>query len=326
MKNVYLRINYGCDDRFNMVSRTIRVSAPYFKQIRIANLGPDKNSEKFSLLLKEFPNLCISNLGKYYHSNITEDLVRYHYMDIPDGEWGLVLDSDWRLSPYFLEHMQEEIETCEMNGFNHIFSYQLAHYKFGPNDTYTEYTQEEINKRIEEWSNKPDSYGFPLLQKIDKKNLWFNGFLGNHSYVIHIPYNKKYVPKMYHLHLRNFGDHAYCSSMIHQSWWYIGHNVFKPEEQAATYNSWEYDAIENFKIKYRCFTSNDFHEMKETPEFCEKLKNLFLLFKDSKVFGCRQMYSMATKYDMMFLETNSDLPCNGVCCNYKCGKIKDLPI
>lgn len=323
MRNVYLRIHYGCDDRFNLVSRTIRVSAPYFYQIRVTNFGPDKNTEKFSELLKEFPNLQVVNLGKYYNMNITEDLLRHHFMDIPDGEWGAFLDSDWRFSPYFLENMQKEIEICEQQNFNHLFSYQIAHYKLGE----AEYTEESLEKLFKLWEDVPDSYGFPLLQKIDKKNIWTDGFIGNHSYILHVPYNKRSVPKMYHVHMRDFSDHAYCSTMIHQSWWYIGHNVFRKEEQDAIINSWEYDLLERFKHIHKCYTSNDFHEMKESPEFVQKLKALFLQFRDSKIFGCQQMYRMASKYDMVFLGTNpTDVPCNGPCCHYKCGKIKDLPI
>ena len=328
MRNVYLRINYGCDDRFKKVSRTIRVSAPHFKEIRVTNFGPDKNSEKFSDLIKEFTNLKVIDMGRFYHACITEDLLRHHYMDVPDGEWVAWLDSDWRFPPYFLEHMQEEIEHCEQENKTHLYSCQLGHYVIRPahGNTYEEYTQEIIDRQVEKWE-KQLGYGFPILQKVDKKNIYTSGFLGNHSYVIHIPYARMNIPKMYHLHMRDFSDHAYCSTMAHQSWWYIGHNVFKLEEQEEIYNSWEYDALENFKIANRCFTSNHFHEMKEDPSFREKLRQLWKRFENSKVFGCQQMYRMAIKYDMEFLGIDTpDIPCDGVCCNYKCGKIKDLPI
>lgn len=318
MRNVYLRIHYGCDDRFNLVSRTIRVSAPYFYQIKVTNFGPDKNSEKFSDLLKEFPNLQVANLGKYYNMNITEDLLRYNFMDIPDGEWGAFLDSDWRFSTSALENMQTEIEACDQEGYNHIFSYQLAH--FLPREP--KFTEESINNYMKFWKENPDSYGFPLFQKIDKKNIWTDGFMGNHSYILHVPYNKKPVPKMYHLHIRDFSDHAYCSTMIHQSWWYIGHNVFKKEEQDVIINSWEYNLLERFKHIHKCYTSNDFHEMKDSPDFLEKLKILFLQFENSKIFGCQQMYRMASQYNMIFLGTNPpDYSCGGPCCDYRYGKI-----
>lgn len=323
MKKIYLRIHYGCDDRFKLVSRTIRVSAPYFHQIRITNFGPDKNTEKFSNLLKEFPNLEIVNLGKYYNMNITEDLLRYNFMDIPDGDWGAFLDSDWRFPPYFLEHMQEEIEICEQQGKNHLFSYQIAHYK--PNDI--ELTEGRLEELYKLWEENPNSYGFPILQKIDKKNIWTDGFIGNHSYILHVPYNKRPVPKMYHLHMRDYTDHGYCSSMIHQSWWYIGHNVFQKSEQDGIVNSWEYNELERFKHIHRCYTSNEFHEMKKDPVFMDKLKQLFLKFEHSQIFSCQQMYRMATKYNMVFLDNDpTELPCEGPCCNYKCGKIKDLSI
>jgi len=331
MRDVYLRIHYGCDDRFNLVSRTIRVSAPYFKEIRVTNFGPDENSEKFSSLLKEFSNLKIVNMGKHYHACITEDLLRHHYMDIADGEWVAWLDSDWRLPSYFLEHMQEEIEICEAGGFNHLFSYQLGHYVKDDDGTYEEFSTEIIDGKVKEWETDPTNiknlYGFPILQKVDKKNIWCDGLMGNHSYILHIPYNKRCVPRMYHLHNRDFSDHAYTSTMIHQSWWYIGHNVMSLEQQNDVYNSWEYNMLENFKLKHRCFTSNHFHEMKNNPYFNSELRNLFSKFENSKIYICKRMHRMANKYDMVFLGTNPmDIPCDGPCCNYKCGKIKDLPI
>lgn len=323
MKNVYLTIHYGCDDRFNMVSKTIRVSAPYFYKVRVANFGPDENSNKFSKLLAEFPNLEVLNLGKYYNMNITEDLLRYSFMNIPDGDWGAFLDSDWRFPQYFLEHMQEEIEICEQQNFNHLFSYQVGHYIPGT----PEYTDAAFEVMYKKWEEAPETYGFPILQKINKNNIWTDGFIGNHSYILHVPYNKRPVPKMYHLHMRDFSDHAYCSTMIHQSWWYIGHNVFQINEQDEIVDSWEYDLLERFKHIHKCYTSNHFHEMKKSPDFVEKLKKLFLKFEHSKIFGCQQMYRMASKYNMVFLGTDPiEMPCNGPCCTYKCGKIKDLPI
>jgi hypothetical protein len=59
------------------VSKTIKVSAPYFYKIIILNYGPDENKLLFSDLLNEFPNLTVDNLYLFYHMNITEDLLRY---------------------------------------------------------------------------------------------------------------------------------------------------------------------------------------------------------------------------------------------------------
>ena len=266
-------------------------------------------------------------MGRHYHACITEDLLRHHFMDVPDGEWAVWLDSDWRLSPYFLDHMQEEIDNAEKEKQTHIFSCQLGHYIMkNVNDDYEEYTQAVVDRYVSQWEAKL-GYGYPIAQKVDKKNIYASGFIGNHSYIIHVPYERRNLPKMYHLHMRDFSDQAYCSTMAHQSWWFIGHNVFKPEEQAAIYNSWEYNALENFKLTHRCFNSNHFHEMKEDPIFREKLRELWKRFENSKIFGCQQMYRLATKYNMEFLGTDIiDIPCDGVCCNYKCGKIKDLPI
>ena len=77
MKKIFLTINYGCDNRFELVSKTIKVSAPYFYKIIILNYGPDENKLLFSDLLNEFPNLTVDNLYLFYHMNITEDLLRY---------------------------------------------------------------------------------------------------------------------------------------------------------------------------------------------------------------------------------------------------------
>ena len=330
INKLHLRINYGCDDRFKMVSRTIRVSAPYFGNIRIVNLGPDKNTEKFIPLLKEFPNVRVSNMGKYYHALITEDFLRSHYADVPDGEWCAWLDSDWRFPQYFLDNMQNCIEICEHEKMNHIFSYQLAHFPtqlINPDGIPMPFTQKHLDERIAKWKENDQEYGWPVFQKVEKKNLWTDGFLGNHSYALHVPYNKRIFPDMYYVHCRDFSDHGYCSTMIHQSWWYLGHNVMTKEEQAAVYNSWEYNMMENFKLKHHCYNSNHFHAMKEDPSFCEKLRELFLQFKDSKLLACQQMYRMATQYGMVFINVDQDdLKCDGVCCQYKCGRVSDIPV
>jgi hypothetical protein len=81
---IHLRINYGGEERFDFIRKTIIVSNSYFKTIEVLNFGPDENSKKFDDLIKKYPNLSVANLGKYYHACITEDLVRYMFMGVPD--------------------------------------------------------------------------------------------------------------------------------------------------------------------------------------------------------------------------------------------------
>lgn len=316
MKKIYLRINYGGDDRFNLTSKTIKLSAPYFEKIIVCNFGPDENRNKFLPLLNQFSNLTVDNLGKYYHMNITEDLLRYSYKYVNDGDWIAMLDSDWRFPQYFLDNMQSEIEKCETEGYNHIFSYQLGH--FLNDESKYHYSQEKLNTIIEKWKNNPNSYGWPILNKVDKKNLWTDGFYGNHCYDLFVPYNKKNIPEMFHIHIRDFSPHGYCSSMIFQSWWYIGHNVFPLENHKEINNSWEFCEIETFKIKHSCFTPNHLRKCMEDFNFLNLLKTLFLKFENSKIFACKQMYDMASKYEMNFINNDpSEIECNGVCCKYK---------
>lgn len=330
MKKVHLRINYGGEERLDMVRKTIIVSAPYFTTIQLVNFGPDINSLKFSSLLTNVPNLSIVNLGKYFHCCITEDLLRHHVMNISDGEWVIWLDSDWRLPQCFLDNIQIEIEKCESEGSNALFSYQLGHTL---DDRYmpTEYGNKCFNYNIEmidlflkKVKENPDRYGYPILQRVDKSNLWCDSFLGNHTYFLFVPYTKRIVPHMYHYHYRHFDEYAYNSTMLFQSWWYIGHNVFPIQDHINILNSWEYKKMEEFKVFHNCYTANELRLKLQNSEFVYQLKELFLSFKNTTIFGCKQMYNLAFEHNMTLLTTPPESDCNGICCQYNVGKIFNI--
>lgn len=331
MINVHLRIHYGGEERFDMVRRTIEVSYPYFKTVRVTNFGPDENAHRFNLLTAKISNLTVVNYGRQYYQSITEDLLRSHVMDVPDGEWVAWLDSDWRFPQYFLDHMQDEIAICENGGFNHLYSYQLGHTlddrpfitPFGHKKIF-HMTKEDIDIFVNYCYKNPSTYGWPVLQKVDKKNLWLDSFYGNHTYYLHVPYNKREVPEMYHLHFRHFDPDAYCGTMLYQHWWYIGHNVFSLDAHECIMNSKEFKQIEDFKHKHHCYTSNELRVlMKTNKSFLDELKILFLSFENTNIFACKQMYNIAC-HDMKIWSTPSESECNGVCCQYKSGKIFNI--
>jgi len=331
MKKIHLRIHTGADDRFEYISRTIKVSAKYFDTIRILNLGPEKNSLKYKELLSRFSNLEVVNFEKHYTLCVTSDILRHHYHDIPDGDWICWLDSDWRLPQTTLDKMQTEIEIAENEGFNCIYSYQVghsivpfAHYLFVSPGNIAEINNIHIDHVLEMFRKVPDSYGWPLLQKVDKKNLWLDSWYENHGYVLPVPYNKKPIVEMYHLHIRDFTDKEYCKTMTYQCWWYLGHHVFSQEEQYAIINSEEYKKIEAFKLKYKCFTSHHLIEMMKDDCFKEELKSLFLTFSESKIVSCKQMYNMASIYNMEFTPTITEPDCKCKACKYNDGYIKDI--
>lgn len=329
MIDVHLKIHYGGEQRYDMVRKTILVSAPYFKTVQVVNFGPDENSKVFIPLTQSISNFSISNLGKYYHACITEDLLRHHVMTVPDGDWLAFLDSDWRFPESSLKKMQEEIELCEKEDYNAIFSYQLGHSlenKFFQTEYGTRifnYDQEMMNRIFRNIELEPNRYGWPILQKIDKKNLWCDGFLGNHCYYLFVPYKKKIVPHFFHYHFRDFDDYAYCSTMLFQSWWYVGHNVFPTEEHSYIINSEEYKNINLFKNKHKCYTSNQLREKLKNLNFSEELKSLFLTFENSQIFGCQQMYKIA-KNDMKLWTTPLESECNGLCCQYNGSSIFNI--
>lgn len=330
MNNVHLRINYGGEERFDFVRRTIAVSVPYFTTIQVVNFGPDENSKRFDPLLEKYSNLSISNMGRYYHACITEDLLRSYSLNIPNGEWLIFLDSDWRLPQVFLDNMQKEIDICESGGFNALYSYQLGHIlndvdNVSPGvERNFNMSQQMIDAFVERVTKDPGNYGWPLLQKIEKSSTFFSSILGNHCCYTPIPYKYRYVPYMIHLHFRHFDEYAYDSTMLFFSWWYLGHNTFSVEDNRKTFSSWEYSAHEAFKLKHKCFTSNSLREKMKDPAFLKELKDLFLSFEKSELFTCKQMYRIASKYDMKLWTTPLESECNGVCCQYKEGRIYDL--
>lgn len=323
MPKIHLRINTGADDRYEYIAKTIKISAKYFDSIRILNLGPSKNSAKYKELLAKYPNLEVLNFENYYTLCVTSDILRHHYHDIPDGDWICLLDSDWRLPQNVLDKMQTEIELAESEGYNCIYSYQIGH-----STTPTEHhlmlssfnTKEENTKRLNNaldyFRQTPDAYGWPLLQKVYKNNLWFDSWFENHGYVLPVPYNKKPIVEMYHLHIRDYSDNEYCRTMTYQCWWYLGHHVFSQEEQYLIINSEEYQQLEKFKIKHNCFTSHQLDEKLKDNVFKNELKHLFLTFKDSKITSCKQMYNMASLYDMNFTHTKPEPPCECELCKH----------
>lgn len=328
MRDIHLRIHYGADDRFDVASKTIICSRNYFKTIRLVNLGPDVNSEKFVPLTKKIPGVSISNYGRFFHMCETEDTLRSNFMDVPDGDWAIWIDSDWRLPEYFLQNMQKEIETCEKEGINHIFSHQIQHQiviaeKY---DVYRDYNAAKLLYRFNAMRAHPESYGWPILQRVDKKNIYCASKLGNHPHMLHVPYNKKHIPEMYHLHFRDFRPGPYCGSSTFLCWWYMGHHVFKLEEQIEIQKSEEYRKLEAFKTKHKCFTSTQLHERIKANDtaFLAELKELFLTFKDTNLFSCKQMYQLANEYDMKFYKAPNEERCTGLCCVYEGKNIIDL--
>ena len=332
MKRIHLRIHYGPDERFDMVCRTVVTHHSYFETVRILNLGPDENSKRFEKI-KFVPNLKIMNFGKHYHMCENDDSLRTHFIGTENGDWMVWLDTDWRLPEYFLENMQNEIEKCESEDFNCIYSYQLGHHlqteDQGWNPTGARgysWSQEELNERFELLKKQPQHYGWPLLQKVDKRNTRFCSYLGNHPHQVTTPVKRKIIREMYHLHFRDFGNKAYCGTNIYLGWWYLGHHVFKPEEQLEIQQSKEFNDIENFKKEHKCFTSNQLHDRikNNDTQFIEKLKNLFLSFKDTNIFLCKQMYRLANEFDMQFYKVPPESGCNKTCCIYKGNPISQI--
>jgi len=331
MPKIHLRIHTGADDRYEYISKTIKVSAKYFDSIRILNLGPSKNSFKYKELLTKYPNLEVVNFENHYTLCVTSDVLRHHYHDIPDGEWICWLDSDWRLPQSVLDNIQKEIVIAEQEGYNCIFSYQVGHsiehfdhHLFVSPSNSKEENDKHIDNALNLFRQAPDSYGWPLFQKVNKNTVWFDSWFENHGYAIPIPYNKKPIVDMYHVHVRDFTDKEYCRTMTYQCWWYLGHHVFSQEEQYLIINSEEYQQLEKFKIKHNCFTSHQLDEKLKDDIFKNELKQLFLTFKDSKITSCKQMYNMANLYDMNFSYTKPEPPCECKACKYNDGYIKDL--
>ncbi len=331
MSKIHLRIVTGADDRFEYISRTIKVSAKYFDTIRILNLGPANNSSKYNELLKKYNNLQVLNFEKHYTLCITSDILRHHYHDITDGEWICWLDSDWRFPQCVLDRIHDEIIIAEKEGYNCIFSPQVGHstMKFEHHLFVSPCKDKETNDSIidtilDTAKKNQDAYGWPLLHKVDKNNLWFDSWYENHGYVLPVPYNKKYMSDMYHLHIRDFTDKDYCKTMTYQCWWYLGHHVFSQDEQYVIINSDEYKRIEEFKFKHKCFTSHQLFEMVNHPIFKKELIELFLSFKESKIFSCIQMYNMATIHNMDFSCTIPEPPCRCKACKYNDGYISEL--
>lgn len=329
MVKIHYRTHTGSDDRYHIISRTVATHHPYFETMRVLNLGPDENRNPYTELLAKHKHFSVLNFQNHYTLCITSDIIRHHLHDIPDGEWLCFLDSDWRLPQSTLDDMHKELELAELEGFNAVFSYQLGHTlrKFNhhafvdPNRTDGVDNNWVIQNSIKHWTNSPDSpdsYGWPLFIRVDKKNMWYDSWHENHGYVLPVPYKKKSIPSLYYLHLRDFNEAEYCKTMIYQCWWYLGHHVFSKEEQYKIINSVEYELIGRFKKEHRCYTSNHlFQKIHNESGFIEKLRELFLLFKDTEIFSCKQMYKMATDIGMDFSKTIPEPTCSGICCHYK---------
>lgn len=333
MKNVHLSINYGGEERFDFVRKTVIVSVPYFTTVRIYNFGPDENARRFDELVRKYPNFSVVNLGKHHFGAITEDLLIHHYMTLPNGDWSISIDSDWRLPKFFMENIQNEIEICEKEGYNCMYSYQIAHtlikeiYPSSNGELNFDYTQDYIDKFIKTREQNPECYGWPLLQKVDKENVMVNSFLGNHCCHYPLPYKCRKSFGMLHMHFRHFDEYAFDSTKLFYSWWYPAYNpeVNAVQQQLDAQDSWEAKEVQKFKLKYNCFTSNQLRELlKSNLEGRTELKQLSLSFKDSKMISYVEMYRLASNHNMEPWTTPLEQPCNGICCLYNEGRIFDI--
>ena len=288
-------------------------------------MGPKENSLKYTALLQKYKHLEVVDFEQHYTLCLTSDIVRHGYHDIPDGEWMCWLDSDWRVPQISLDMIQAELTLAEEEGSTALFSFQLAHDLNPLGDLQCpahyntiERNNEIIEKRMQNWTVDGGCYGWPIIVKVNKKSMWCDSVLENHGFVLPVPYIKRVVPRMYHLHIRDFGRKEYCNTMTYQCWWFLGHHIFTSEETNAIVNSYEYKAIEAFKLKYQCFTSNMFDSMINTnPLFKKELTELFLSFKESTFQSANQMYMMASEYNMEFTRTVAMPECKSNCCIYK---------
>lgn len=327
----HLRILYGADDRFQMVTQTLDVCKDYFDTIRVVNSGPAELAKQF----KKIPqNASIETLNFFFGD--LESARNAFLYDVDIGDYVLWLDADERPTQHLLNNIDRIIHELEETKF---YSARLPSWN---------HIWDDDGKQVtENWSYE-DPLRFPK-DAIDYGEKW-NANLRKETSVIPVSTTGRFVKKLnpFMSAATNFGGHGHILNhknvhdmrIVMYPITHLKHDIMHYQSICTcTYvnpclnapvkdgykpyiNSVEFKKLREFQTKYGIRTQNDLcWKLHLTPdeEFRGWLKELFLCqeFKDSKLYDnfFKYYHVWADRYNLSWKTPPTF--CGKICCRYK---------
>ena len=111
----HLRILYGCDDRYELTTNTVKVCRPFFNSIKILNSGPVEFRNRLQQGVGS--DIEVLQLKQFFE---IETCRRAQIRDIPYDDWVMWLDADETPSPILLFNLDKTTQMCEDSGYTLI--------------------------------------------------------------------------------------------------------------------------------------------------------------------------------------------------------------
>ena len=310
----HLRILYGCDDRFELTTRTVQVCRPYFDSIRILNSGPSEFRDR---LQKAVGSIEVTQFKQFFE---IESCRRSQIKDVPWNEWVMWLDADETPSPLLLAHLDETVDYCEKN------SYDLVRYYWSELTEGVHCPPSNIPKNDEEFRAGVGPV-FAANRFIKRKEgIELQSGFGAHELFRNVNEKQTYMPYAVHHHKSwiQYYQSVTFSGFMNPA---VHYDCAKPLSDIL--ETPEYKALKTFQKKWKTYTSNDLVrklKIEKNEQYRMELRDLFLSFpKDDKEksLGLRHtdvcvtfkfMRIFADKYDLNI--ESPYYPCGKPCCKY----------
>ena len=312
MNKPSLIIQYGCDNREQLVKNVVRVSKDFFSRIFIVNSGP---SFFVDGIKAEFPWVEVYNMPYFYGD--LEPCRRVIIKTIPENEWFLHLDSDECPSYPLLTHLQDYLEIFEKEGKNAIRMPWMEHVINKEGELY--HRGDGVYNYVKTWEEACVCGYFAskrLLKNIPGWEIRTN--YGMHEeFIIGSNESMGYIgfPIIHRKSTRQ-----YVQSVLLSSWSMPSVHV-NPDKQHELLNCPEMKMLNELKQKTGVKTSNDFVirvSIEKDEEFKRQFEEFALAVKESKQFPFMHFKDI--------LQFNFDLTTQNHFCGKECCKFGEVQI
>ncbi len=310
----HLRILYGCDDRYELVTNTVKVCKPYFDSIRILNSGPHEFRER---LQKAVGDVEVTQLKQFFE---IESCRRAQVKDVPWNDWVMWLDADETPSPTLLASIDKDVDYAESHNID------LIRYYWSELTEGVHYPPAIVPATDAEYKANGDTV-FAAQRFIKKRPGWkLQSSFGAHELFQNVDSRWMYAPSPMHHHKSYI---QYYQSVTFSGFMNPTSHYDARKPLSDVLNTPEYKALKAFQKKWGTYTSNDLVrklKIEKNEQYKDELKALFLSFPaedDRRGLGTKHadvcvtfkfMHTFAEKYDLNV--ESPYYPCGKPCCKY----------